>query len=119
MYVDDFIGSARQLGRARDFVMQYVFGNFAEFMLVPSICEEGRDELERRGIEVVTHDVHLKADRALQATCTFLSDEDRKRVIEICQGINPRMALGIENMATMVRFLSQRPESNSGCVTWQ
>ena len=28
VYVDDFVGSARQFGRARDFVMQYVFGNF-------------------------------------------------------------------------------------------
>ena len=42
VYVDDFVGSARQLGRARDFVMQFVFGNFAEFLLVPSICEKER-----------------------------------------------------------------------------
>ena len=42
LYVDDFVGSARQLGRARDFVLQFVFGNFAEFLLVPSICEKER-----------------------------------------------------------------------------
>lgn len=109
VYIDDFIGSARQFGRARDFVMQYVFGNFAEFMLAPSICEEGRDELEERGIEVIAHNIHLKTDRALQTTGTFLQEKDRNRVIEICQGINPKMALGIENMATMVVFYRNAP----------
>jgi hypothetical protein len=109
VYVDDFVGSARQFGRARDFVMQYVFENFAEFLLVPSICEEGKDELERRGIEVLAHNVHMKADRALQTTCTFFNEVDRNRVIEICEQIDPKMALGVEKMATMVVFYRNAP----------
>ncbi len=109
VYIDDFIGSARQFSRSRDFVMQYVFGNFAEFMLAPSICEEGRDELEEKGIEVVAHNIHLRADRALQATSKFLPERDRNRVIEICQGISPKMALGIGGMATMVVFYRNAP----------
>src|ERR1017187_1421670 len=109
VYIDDFIGSAKQFCAARDFVMQYVFGNFTEFMLAPVICEEGRDELQVRGIEVVAYDIHLKTDRALQLTSTFLPEKDRNRVIEICQGINPKMALGIDNMATMVVFYRNAP----------
>ena len=109
VYIDDFIGSGRQFCGARDFAMQYIFGNFAEFMLAPSICEEGRDELEHRGIEVYAHNIHLKADRALQVTSTFLPEKDRDRVIEICKGINPKMALGIEDMATMVVFYRNSP----------
>ena len=58
--------------------------------------------MERRGIEVLAHNVHMKADRALQTTCTFLNESDRIRVIEIWEKIDPKMALGVENMATMV-----------------
>lgn len=109
VYVDDFVGSARQFIRARDFVMQYVFGNFAEFLLAPSVCEEGKHELETRGIEVLTHNVHMRADRALQPSCPFLNEEDRNRVTEICQRIDPKMPLGIEGMATMVVFYRNAP----------
>ena len=65
--------------------------------------------MEQRGIEVLRYNLHLKADRALQTTCTFLNDEDRNRVIEICEKINPKMALGVENMATMVVFYRNAP----------
>jgi hypothetical protein len=109
VYVDDFIGSGRQFKLARDFIMQYVFTNFAEFMLVPSICEEGRAELEARGIEVVAHSIHRKSDRALQPSCTFFSPQDRNRIIKICEGIDSKMALGIEDMATMVVFYRNAP----------
>ena len=109
IYIDDFIGSGRQFGKSRDFAMQYVFGNFAEFMLVPSICEEGKLEIEGRGIEVVAHNVHLKADRALQVTSNFLRQKERDRAIEICRKINPKMALGVEDMATMVVFYRNSP----------
>ncbi|HEY6445731.1 MAG TPA: hypothetical protein VIY53_04670 [Acidobacteriaceae bacterium] len=109
IYIDDFIGSGRQFGKARDFAMQFVFGNFAEFMLVPSICEEGKAEIEARGVEVVARNVHLKSDRALQATSTFLNPEDRERATAICRSINPRMALGVEDMATMVVFYRNAP----------
>ncbi len=109
VYIDDFIGSGRQFGEARDFAMQYVFGTFAEFMLVPSICEEGKAAIEARGIEVVAQDVHRKVDRALQETSTLLSKENRERAVEICRKINPKMALGYDDMAAMVVFYRNSP----------
>ena len=79
------------------------------FMLIPSICEEGKREIEGRGVEVVAHNVHMKSDRALQETSTFLNRKDRERATEICRSINPRMALGVEDMATMVVFYRNAP----------
>ena len=35
--------------------------------------------------------------------------EDRARVIEICQEINPKMPLGVDSMATMVVFYRNSP----------
>jgi len=109
VYIDDFIGSGRQFGKARDFAMQYVFGNFAEFMLIPSICEEGKEEIEASGIEVLAHNIHRKSDRALNETSTFLCQKDRERAIQICRSISPKMALGVGDMATMVVFYRNAP----------
>jgi hypothetical protein len=109
VYIDDFIGSGRQFCESRDFTMQYIFANVSEFMLAPSVCEEGKAVLEERGIEVVTDRVHLKSDRALQETSTFMKGEQRARAIEVCQKINPKMALGVDGMATMVVFYRNSP----------
>ena len=109
VYIDDFIGSGRQFCESRDFTMQYIFSNVSEFMLAPSVCEEGKAALEERGIEIVTDRVHLKSDRALLEASPFMRAEQRARAIEICEKINPRMALGVDAMATMVVFYRNSP----------
>jgi hypothetical protein len=109
VYIDDFIGSGRQFCESRDFTMQFIFANVSEFMLAPSVCEEGKTTLEERGIEVVAGQIHLKADRALQEASTFMKPAERMRVIEICEKINPKMALGVDSMATMVVFYRNSP----------
>ncbi len=109
VYVDDFIGSGRQFCASRDFTMQHIFANVSEFMLAPSVCEEGRSALEDRGIEIVADQIHLKAERALLEDCKLMNAEDRARAIELCQNINPKMALGVDGMATMVVFYRNSP----------
>ena len=43
VYIDDFIGSGRQFCDSRDFTMQHIFADVSEFMLAPSVCEEGKE----------------------------------------------------------------------------
>ena len=109
IYIDDFIGSGRQFCKARDFVMQFLPSTFAEFMLAPSICEEGQAAFVGRGIEVVCESVHKKSDRALHEASLFLAEYERARAVKICEGIDPKMALGIGSMATMVVFYRNSP----------
>lgn len=109
VYIDDFIGSGRQFCESRDFTMQHIFANVSEFILAPSVCEEGKVALEERGIEVVTDSIHMKSDRALQESSAFMKPKDRERVIEICNKVNPKMALGVDGMATMVVFYRNSP----------
>jgi hypothetical protein len=109
VYIDDFIGSGRQFCESRDFTMQYIFTNVSEFMLAPSVCEEGKAVLEERGIEVITDRLHLKSERALLESSTFMNAADRARATEICKKINPKMPLGIDGMATMVVFYRNSP----------
>lgn len=109
VYIDDFIGSGRQFCVSRDFTMQHIFAKVSEFMLAPSVCEEGRTALEDRGIEVIADQIHLKTDRALLEDCLFMNAADRARAIELCQSINPKMPLGVDRMATMVVFYRNSP----------
>jgi hypothetical protein len=111
IYVDDFIGSGEQLGDERDFAMQFAVGNFVEFALVPSICEEGLIALEQRGIEVFAGHVHKKAERPLHNDSTILDLSTRDRLRTICNNIDGQIALGHRNMAVMVVLYRNAPDN--------
>jgi hypothetical protein len=111
IYVDDFIGSGDQLGEERDFAIQFAVGNFAEFVLAPSICEEGLDALGQRGIEVFAGHVHKKMERPLHNDSTIFALEVRDRLRDICNTIDKKMALGHRNMAAMVVLYRNAPDN--------
>jgi hypothetical protein len=111
IYVDDFVGSGQQLCEARDFAIQYVVGTFAEFVLVPSICEEGREMLEGKGIEVFSGHIHMKSERPLHRDSTLFEAVAKRRLQEICNDIDQQVALGFRNMAVMVVLYRNAPDN--------
>jgi hypothetical protein len=111
IYIDDFVGSGKQLERSRNFLMQSVVGNFSEFVLVPSICEEGFARLSGLGITVYTGHLHAKAERPLHQQCHGFDKAGRERLIQICREIRPKSSLGFEEMATMVVLYRNAPNS--------
>jgi hypothetical protein len=111
IYIDDFVGSGTQFNTARTFLMQSVVGSFSEFLLVPSICEEGLARLTDLGVTVYTGHIHSKAERPLHENSHLLHGAARDRLIEICRRIRPKGGLGFENMATMVVLYRNAPNS--------
>lgn len=111
IYVDDFVGSGTQLCHARDFAAQYVVGTFAEFVLVPCICEEGRERLEGLGIEVFSGHVHMKSERPLSTDSTLFDAKAKERMREVCESIDQRSALGFGGMAVMVVLYRNAPDN--------
>lgn len=111
IYIDDFVGSGNQFCTARAFAMQSVVGNFSEFLLVPSICEEGYRRLTDLGITVYAGHLHSKAERPLHLNSHLLHGEARERLLAICKDVRPKMSLGYENMATMVVLYRNAPNS--------
>jgi hypothetical protein len=111
VYVDDFVGSGNQFERSRSFLMQSVVGNFSEFLLVPSICEEGYARLNQMGVTVHSGHIHAKAERPLHHHSHLMAGKGRERLIEICKEIRPNTGLGYENMATMVVLYRNSPNS--------
>lgn len=111
IYIDDFVGSGNQFERARNFLMQSVVGTFSEFLLVPSICEEGYAKLSKLGVTVHTGHIHSRAERPLHAHSPLMHARGRDRLSEICKEIRPNTSLGYENLATMVVLYRNAPNS--------
>ncbi len=109
VYVDDFLGTGDQFCKARDFMIPHVVGNFAEFLLVPCICEEAYGRLAKLGVEVLTGDIHTRAERPLHDNCAILKPEVKERLRTLCMQIDGRSALGYGGLASMVVFYRNAP----------
>jgi len=120
VYVDDFAATGRQFCQVRDYLAEYIVGNFSEFFLLPSICEEALYELGRRGVEAVAEKLHSKAERPLHQNSSILAKATKNRLIELCQMIDKKGALGYRGLATMVVFYRNAPNTTPvilrGCV---
>jgi hypothetical protein len=111
IYVDDFVGTGTQFCKARDFAAKYIEGTFSEFLLVPSICEEGIYPLGERGIEAFAGHVHSKAERPLHENSTLLDKKTKDRLIDLCEKIDPKMGLGFKRIAAMVVLYRNAPNN--------
>jgi hypothetical protein len=109
VYVDDFSASGNQFTNSRDYFAQYIFGNFAEFFLLPCICEEAIEQLERRGVDYLAGHVHYKKDRPLHENSELFPSEVKSRLIELSFHIDPRGGLGYRRMATMIVLYRNAP----------
>ncbi|MGA9307887.1 MAG: hypothetical protein WBW31_20985, partial [Candidatus Sulfotelmatobacter sp.] len=109
IYVDDFAGTGRQFCTSRDFVAEYVVGNFAEFFLLPYICEEAVQELQPRGIEPITAGIHLVRDRALRPESDILPAAVRQQLAGLCSKVDAKFGLGYRNLGSMIVYYRNAP----------
>jgi hypothetical protein len=117
VYVDDFVGSGKQLLRSRDAAAQYYAGQFTEFVLSSVICEEAIATLSREGLRHFAGIVHARSERPLLPNCDYLSDQTRARLVEIARMVHSRYPLGFADMATMVILYSNAPNSTPRLLT--
>src|SRR6267378_430425 len=111
VYVDDFAGSGNQFCRSRDFAIDHTVGNFAEFFLLPYICEEAVQQLEERGVEARTLYVHKKEDRLLHPEANICPAQVKERLLALSAKINPKYPLGYANLGSMVVYSRNCPNS--------
>jgi hypothetical protein len=111
VYVDDFVATGNQFCTARDFAADYIVGNFAEFLLLPSICEEAIYELGKRGVEAVQAHIHTKQERPLHPQGGVLNDTTKARLVQLCDAIDEKGGLGYRGLATSVVFYRNAPNT--------
>lgn len=102
VYVDDFIGSGRQITRNIRAVRPLVQGNFIELAVAVCVCEEAIDALDELGVDSIEEIKHLKSDRPLHADGNCIGLEEKGRLLKLCAEMGPPHGLGFRRMATMV-----------------
>ena len=111
VYVDDFLGTGDQFCESRDFMMENVVGNFAEFLVVPCICEEAYARLTKIGVDVFTANIHARAERPLHNDSSILKPEVKSRLRDLCAKIQAQNALGYKDLASMVVLYRNAPDT--------
>ena len=111
IYVDDFSATGGQFCTVRNYLAEYIVGNFSEFFLLPIICEEALYKLGTLGVEAISGDVHSKAARPLHPNSTILNPITRSRLVELCTRIDQKGGLGVGQLATMVVFYRNAPNT--------
>ena len=111
IYVDDFVGTGDQFCDAREIALQSVVGTFSEFLLVPSICEEGLYKMGEIGIQPFAGHLHSKAERPLHDNSAILDRDAKERLRHVCERIRPGRGLGYGRLATMVVLYHNAPDN--------
>jgi hypothetical protein len=111
IYVDDFSGTGRQFCTTRNFISQNIVGNFAEFLLLPCICEEALHRLGKEGITVYDGMIHSRAERPLHENSSILETVVKDRLRQRSLGIHGRVGLGFSSLATMVVLYRNAPNT--------
>ncbi len=111
IYVDDFAGTGNQFCSRRKMLAECIVGSFAEFFLVPAICEEAIHQLGSIGVEPVTGHIHAKAARPLHPNSVLLSANVSARLVQLAKEINSQWGLGYHGLATMVVLWRNAPNT--------
>ncbi len=113
IYVDDFAGTGKQFHRNHEWAAQFILGTFSEFFIAPVICEEAYQRIEESGVVAVSSCVHTTDQRPLHRESKILSDHWKRHIIDLCKEINPnpKASLGFGNLATMVVFYLNAPNT--------
>jgi Predicted transcriptional regulators len=111
VYVDDFVGSGRQVSKNIKFVRPNLQGNFVEVVLTVCICEEAIDILADLDVRAASGMEHTKAVRPLHPESQIFSPAEKERLTCLCSMVAPPVGLGFRRMATMVILYRNTPNN--------
>lgn len=113
IYVDDFAGTGKQFARTRNNVADYIVGGFAEFFLVPCICEEALIRCKELGVQAESKVTHFRQERPLLEESEFLSLDERQRLLTMIREHfgKDKISLGFDKLATNILMYRDAPNT--------
>lgn len=110
IYVDDFSGTGNQFRDVRQFIGQFIVGNFSEYLLLHTACEEAIVEISKTGVQPWAFSIHEKKVRPMHESSTILTEEQRRKLEELSKlSVKKKGALGYHDLASMVVFYKNAP----------
>lgn len=109
VFVDDFAGSGNQFCGQHNVIGSYIVGNFSQYFLIHTVCEEAMAPIRNTGVDIRSHQIHQRKDRPLHPASTTLSSAERILLTDRAKAIARRGGLGYNDMATMVVFERNAP----------
>lgn len=111
IYVDDFAGTGDQFCGEQGQLGDYIIGNFSQYFLVHTVCEEALYKIDGNGVVPWQHSIHAKINRPLHENSTILSAEEKKCLIDLCHKIGKGRpgSLGYGDLAVSVAFYRNIP----------
>lgn len=111
VYVDDFAGSGQQFERNHKYASQWILGSLPEFLLVPVICQEAYERVTERGVEPLMAVMHSQMERPLHPLSDELPPHFKSSLHAIFEQTLGCKGLGFRDLATMVVFYRNAPNS--------
>lgn len=113
IYVDDFAGTGEQFCEAQEQLSSYIVGNFSQYYLMHTACEEAIDKIDGIGVVPWKHAIHKKIDRPLHPESLIMTTVERQCLIGLCLkvGKGKRGSLGKGDLAVSVVFYQNTPNN--------
>lgn len=110
IYVDDFSGTGNQFCESRAFIGEYIGGNFSEYFLLHTVCEEAYLEIEKAGVSPWAFYIHPKKERPMHESSTIFNRGEREKLETLSKlSVKKKGALGYRDLASMVVFYKNAP----------
>lgn len=111
IFVDDFSGSGDQFHSQHAAIGGFIVGNFSQYFLLHTVCEEAIKRIYDTGVEVWQSQIHEKRNRPLHSASTFFTSEERKILIDCGSKYSKKHSLGYQDLATMIVYERNAPNS--------
>jgi len=113
VYVDDFAGTGEQFCEEQEQLASYIIGNFSQYYLLHTVCEEALYKIDGNGVTPWQHSIHAKVDRPLHEDSTILTTHERRILRDLCVkiGDGKRDSLGHGSVAASVVFYRNTPDN--------
>ncbi len=113
VYVDDFAGTGNQFSDNRNRLAAFIHGDFSEFLILPCVCEEALEKIEKLGVETRAGFVHKAEDRPLRSESHHFAPSERDRLLALAVMVDAKWPLGYRGLGTNIIFDRHAPNSTS------
>lgn len=113
IYIDDFAGTGSQFCDEQARLSSFILGNFSQYFLVHTACEEAIEKIDGVGVVPWHYTVHKACDRPLHEDSNILAPQEKRALVDLSLTVarGKRGALGVGDLAVSIVFYQNIPNN--------